>query len=493
MKLCGRLGSWLVARAPDLIAHTDRLAEHGYGRYTHAAHLHVESGYRVESSEVEIDPMAGLRVMNRHTPRVSLPERNSTSRGVCRFTDFSSACSECRFAVEIMTTDWTYQFVGYQMEFAYSRIEEYWYPKEEPFRCCPTRETFDCCNFYSDANQTFCDAWSCPESPNEDPWECTFPRVGTSGEDITWISIGSKNEVTRDLTLAGLGGLLILLALSWKYNRILRKVFWRIFGSCIRAVERRIKSVYARVSVSWFGMLLRRVKLLVILVWQCGGYDDEDAAEGSEDAMADQKGQANSGELRSARALPGEKSTEASNASGDVSPLVEPIERSVMHRLRDAAGKVLNGLGAPTAFGRRADDCSEPTEDLWGTFEYIPTRATPRLDRIARDAAHREELRQYESKLRLNRRMDESMKKGVIAVKAMYRKDPGMVLLGGPTTMAINSAISNLNGFSKWTTRKGKHQWNDHGRRSVRRDIEKRAKAWPKTPLLRWLEGDEGA
>ncbi|KAF4750522.1 hypothetical protein FOZ62_006633, partial [Perkinsus olseni] len=80
---------------------------------------------------------------------VSLPERNSTSRGVCRFTDFSSACSECRFAVEIMTTDWTYQFVGYQMEFAYSRIEEYWYPKEEPFRCCPTRETFDCCNFYT--------------------------------------------------------------------------------------------------------------------------------------------------------------------------------------------------------------------------------------------------------------------------------------------------------------------------------------------------------
>ncbi|KAF4691031.1 hypothetical protein FOZ60_016395 [Perkinsus olseni] len=289
----------------------------------------------------------------------------------------------------------------------------------------------------------------------------------------------------------------------------LRKVFWRIFGSCIRAVERRIKSVYARLSVSWFGTLLRRVKLLVILVWECGGYDDEDAAEGSEDATADQKGQANSvcmkdedeegGEDHNpmARAWRGERSTEASNASGDVSPLVEPIERSIIHRLKGAAGQVLNGLGRwesseytdrddrrgyrapplvpqpvppppcrrpvtistahtsrPTTDRRAGGDCSEPTEDLWGTFEYIPTRTTPRLDRIARDAAHREELRQYESKLRLNRRMDESTKKEVTAVKALYRKEPGMVLLGGPTTMAVNSAISNLNGFSKWTTRK---------------------------------------
>ncbi|KAF4661713.1 hypothetical protein FOL46_005631 [Perkinsus olseni] len=573
MKLCGRLGCWLVARVPDLIAHTDRLAEHGYS--TRVRHNRYLVGIFMVGALM-------LLIFTLRAARVSLPERNSTSRGVCRFTDFSSACSECSFAVEIMTTDWTYQFVGYQMEFAYSRIEEYWYPKEEPFRCCPTRETFDCCNFYSDANQTFCDAWSCPESPNEDPWECTFPRVGTSGEDITWISIGSKNEVTRDLTLAGLGGLLILLALSWKYNRILRKVFWRIFGSCIRAVERKIKSVYARLSVSWFGTLLRRVKLLVILVWECGGYDDEDAAEGSEDATADQKGQANSVHMMDedkegerdhdpmARALRGEKSTEASNASGDVSPLVEPIERSIIHRLRDAAGQVSNGLGGwesseytdrdyprsrnphLAALGRAALNPARglsssssrlsastastatvsPTSDyIDGTYEQAhhrekdhngeatlfysevhlrhsaagraatvlnrlktsgapsSERTTPRLDRIARDATHREELRQYESKLRLNRRMDESTKKEVTAVKALYRKEPGMVLLGGPTTMAVNSAISNLNGFSKWTTQKDKPQRRDHGPRSVRRDIEKRAKAWPKTPLLRWLEG----
>ncbi|KAF4727031.1 hypothetical protein FOZ63_017633, partial [Perkinsus olseni] len=151
MKLCGRLGCWLVARAPDLIAHTDRLAEHGYS--TRVRHNRYFVGIVMVGALM-------LLIFTLRAARVSLPERNSTSRGVCRFTDFSSVCSECRFAVEIMTTDWTYQFVGYQMEFAYSRIEEYWYPKEEPFRCCPTRETFDCCNFYSDANQTFCDAWS---------------------------------------------------------------------------------------------------------------------------------------------------------------------------------------------------------------------------------------------------------------------------------------------------------------------------------------------
>ncbi|KAF4657843.1 hypothetical protein FOL47_008292 [Perkinsus chesapeaki] len=492
------------------------------------------------------------------------------------------------------------RFSGYEMKFVYSEVKEYWHPKEEPFNCCPTKETFDCCQFYSDTNDTFCDAWSCPQSTGRGPWLCTFPGNGSSSDDMTWIQIGHKDEVTRDLAVASFGGAIILLTLLWRFNRILQRVFLKIFGKCIYGARRRLEALYVRLSRSRLGALLRTLKRSAILIWECGGYDDEDSDQADIGQSLEQATQGEgpgrqSKERRSGSRKElnfadgvedGESPTAAPSAARDLSPLIEPPSPSMMNRIREVTAKSYSKQGRwqpldgdnqdgrmpknphtaaleratmnparivpldgynnasrkttpmpppsrpitistahtsrpQTKFGaegllfrshsrgfpgkkfdrkgslpgnREQQEgrwSSEMANEEFGVFEYSPTNATSRLEDVSKRARQSEQLIREQRRMRNNETMNGRMRAEVAVDNKFYRSNPGVVVLGGPNIMAANSTISRFNGFSKWTTRRGRHKWKDYGADSVRRDIEKRSKAFSQLQQQRVREARE--